>query len=207
MQIWLVRHASTSAQEEGRLQGQLDFPLSARGKEEAAKLAARLKNEVEFSRIFSSNLKRARDTAVLIAREGKKELEINYLPLLREYGWGVFEGLTWEEVAFIYPEQYRKIKRNYWRTYIPGRESRRGFISRVRALGRRVEYFPRAEKAILLVTHARLINAFITHMIGGDLNQKWLYSPQPASISVLERKPATKDFDLINFNDCHHLNS
>ena len=43
MQIWLVRHASTSAQEEGRLQGQMDFPLSNRGKKEAGKLAARLK--------------------------------------------------------------------------------------------------------------------------------------------------------------------
>lgn len=189
------------------MQGQLDFPLSARGEKEAGKLAARLKREVEFGRIFSSTLERARGTAILIVRESEKELEINYLPLLREYGWGAFEGLTWEEVAFIYPEQYRKIQKNYWRTYIPGRESRRGFISRVKALGRRVEYFPCAGKAILFVTHARLINAFITHMIGGDLNQKWVYSPQPASISVLERKPTTRKFDLINFNDCRHLTS
>lgn len=71
MQIWLVRHASTSAQEEGRLQGQMDFPLSNRGKKEAGKLAARLK-EVEFSRIFSSTLRRARETAILIAQERER---------------------------------------------------------------------------------------------------------------------------------------
>lgn len=186
------------------MQGQMDFPLSNRGKKEAGKLAARLK-EVEFSRIFSSTLRRARETAILIAQERERELGINCLPLLREYGWGAFEGLTWEEVAFIYPDQYRKMQKNYWRTYIPGRESRRGFISRIKALGRRVDLFSGTEDAILFVTHARLINAFITYMIGEDLNQRWVYSPQSASISVLERKPAAQNFSLINFNDCRHL--
>ena len=91
------------------------------------------------------------------------------------------------------------MQKNYWRTYIPGRESRRGFISRIKALGRRVDLFSGTEDAILFVTHARLINAFITYMIGEDLNQRWVYSPRSASISVLERKPAAQNFSLINF--------
>ena len=61
MDLWLVRHGTTKANLQGRLQGRLDFPLGDEGKKEVLLLARRLK-EQRFSFFFSSTLQRARET-------------------------------------------------------------------------------------------------------------------------------------------------
>ncbi len=202
MQIWLVRHASTRALEEERIQGLLDCPLSMKGRNEAGRLAIRIKDE-NISVALCSPLKRARETAEIIVKD--RELKIKFLPLISEYSWGIFEGLTWDEIALIFPDYFKKLQNNYWHAYIPGRESRRRFLLRIRATKRHIcsRYHPK--EIILLVTHGRFINAFITYMTGRDLDKKWNYSPKPASVSVLEGLPSNGNFFLKIFNDCNHL--
>ena len=60
--LCLVRHGETAWNAEGRVQGQLDVPLSEVGRAQARAVAAALALE-RFDAIYSSDLVRVRETA------------------------------------------------------------------------------------------------------------------------------------------------
>ena len=202
MQIWAIRHASTNASLEGRLQGQLDYPLCEHGRWEAQCLAYRLQ-QVKFTHSYCSPLQRTRETAQTILAGRNVPLNVNRR--FQEYGWGILEGLTWDEIYLLYPNLYHKIKNVYWWTKVPGRESRRRFMARVKASYYYLSSHNFSRDIILLVSHGRFLNAFISYLVKGNLSQKWEYAPSPASVSLLERVPGKDNFILRIFNDCQHL--
>ncbi|MFH8132552.1 MAG: histidine phosphatase family protein, partial [Candidatus Aenigmatarchaeota archaeon] len=67
MKILLVRHAETEGSEKGIFLGSIDESLNEKGRKQAEKLAERLKKE-KIDVIFSSKLKRAKETAEIINR-------------------------------------------------------------------------------------------------------------------------------------------
>jgi broad specificity phosphatase PhoE len=66
-EVWLIRHADAYRGLESLAAGTLDPPLSERGREQAARLAARLA-AVPLHAVWSSGLRRAEETAELVAR-------------------------------------------------------------------------------------------------------------------------------------------
>lgn len=104
-QITLLRHGESIGNAEARWQGQADFPLTDRGREQAFALAERWKKEkVQFDYVISSPLSRARETAEIIA--SALGLTIEFEPLWLERDNGEFSGLTAHEVRtnFTHPE-------------------------------------------------------------------------------------------------------
>lgn len=101
MDIYLIRHGETDYNKARRLQGVTDIPLNACGIELAEKTAEGLK-EVNFDRIYSSPLIRARKTAEII--RGDRELEIISTNGLREISFGDYEGLTILEENYNIPD-------------------------------------------------------------------------------------------------------
>jgi len=91
MEIVLTRHGETIENIEGRFQGHLPGKLSEKGKEQARKLAIRLKDE-KFDYIFSSDLARAADTTKEI-KKFHQNTPIEFTKLLRERNLGEFEGV------------------------------------------------------------------------------------------------------------------
>ncbi len=83
----LIRHAATAWNEEGRMQGRADIPLSAAGR--AAAAGWRPPPEAAGADWYSSPLTRARETA---ASMGLKAVTIE--PRLTEMDWGSWEGRT-----------------------------------------------------------------------------------------------------------------
>jgi broad specificity phosphatase PhoE len=91
LRIALIRHGPTDWNEEGRIQGHIDMPLSAAGR---AKMAALLPPAgFDLARAFASPLARARETAELL---GLTDPAID--ERLSEHHWGEWEGLTREEI-------------------------------------------------------------------------------------------------------------
>jgi probable phosphoglycerate mutase len=91
LRIAFLRHGPTDWNEEGRIQGRIDMPLSAAGR---AKMAALLPPQgFENVRAFTSPLGRARETAQLLGYP-------DAIPddRLAEHHWGAWEGLTREEI-------------------------------------------------------------------------------------------------------------
>ncbi len=102
--VYLARHGETDWNRDGRWQGQTDIPLNEAGRAQSLQLAERLR-AAGVAQVTASDLSRARETAEIVART----LGVPFLgtdPGLRERNFGVFEGLTRDEVARKYPGQW-----------------------------------------------------------------------------------------------------
>lgn len=89
MRIIAVRHGETLENAKHILMGQRQGTLSRKGRIQAKKLALKLKN-AKIDVIFSSDLRRARDTTKEIARYHK--VPVFYTKALREQNYGIFQG-------------------------------------------------------------------------------------------------------------------
>lgn len=123
----LIRHGETLWNRERRMQGQTDTSLSEKGREQVAALADRLAAS-RFAAIYSSDLTRAWDTASAIALVTGQQVVAE--PRLRERRFGIFEGLTYDEMEERYPEARRQFESRDPDFVIPGGESAREFYAR-----------------------------------------------------------------------------
>ena len=105
--VTLLRHGESVGNAESRWQGQRDYPLTERGREQAQALATRWKKEkVHFDTVISSPLSRAKETAEIVASSLNLKVEFDALWLERDNG--EFSGLTAQEVKenFEQPDFY-----------------------------------------------------------------------------------------------------
>ncbi|MDN5798100.1 MAG: histidine phosphatase family protein [Intrasporangium sp.] len=91
--IYLFRHGETEWSLSGQHTGTTDLPLLPEGEQAARELADVLKHH-HFERVLVSPLQRAKRTAEL-AGLGDFEVE----PLLREWDYGGYEGVTTKEIS------------------------------------------------------------------------------------------------------------
>ena len=96
MKLILTRHGETEENKKHIIQGHLPGTLSRGGIEQGRKLAERLKDE-KIGAIFSSDLRRAADTAKMIAKF-HPGIEVVYTEKLREGDPGSFTGQPSREV-------------------------------------------------------------------------------------------------------------
>jgi broad specificity phosphatase PhoE len=91
--IYLIRHGETEWARDGRHTGRTDIPLTDTGREQAGFLLP-IFDDVKFSRIFSSPLQRALETAKLAGVGSRVELEND----LKEWDYGDYEGITTQQI-------------------------------------------------------------------------------------------------------------
>ena len=121
MRIIIIRHAQSSANADGKWQGQLDFDLSSLGERQANLLSKRFSLEkFQPTYIYSSPLKRALRTAEIVF----PEKSIFQIDDLKENGIGIFEGKNLEEVKSLYPDAAKEFEVNQNFSSIPNAESR-----------------------------------------------------------------------------------
>jgi probable phosphoglycerate mutase len=100
--IIAIRHGETAWNVDTRIQGQLDIPLNDRGQWQAAQLAEALATQDPLDAVYTSDLKRAHQTASAVAaRQGLTP--VSHVGL-RERGFGAFEGKTFAEIEKDLPE-------------------------------------------------------------------------------------------------------
>lgn len=87
--VYIVRHGETEWSLAGKHTGLTDLPLTAQGEQNARLLAARLR-DIEFARVFTSPLLRARQTCQLAGFGKSPEVDGD----LVEWDYGDYEGLT-----------------------------------------------------------------------------------------------------------------
>lgn len=117
----LARHGETAWSKSGQHTGRTDLPLTELGREQARRLGAALVGRT-FSRVLSSPLRRAVDTAGLAGFGDRVEL----IDDLREWDYGIYEGRTRADIARDVPGW------TVWSKPIVGGES-------LAALGRRAD--------------------------------------------------------------------
>lgn len=103
--LLLARHGESDWNRARRWQGHADRPLTERGRAQAAELAARLA-EIPLDAVYSSDLRRARETAAAVAQT--HGIEVDEVPDLREVDVGSWEGLTRDEAERRFPDAFRR---------------------------------------------------------------------------------------------------
>lgn len=154
-EILLIRHGETLWNQQGRMQGQQDSPLTPVGMNQARQLARRMK-ALEFTALYSSDLGRAHQTARCIADETGHEVIAE--PGLRERSFGIFEGLTNTEIKLRHPEDHELFAKRLPDYRMSGGESAAQFRERVIVtMERIVKRHP--DETIAIVSHGLVLDA------------------------------------------------
>jgi len=103
-EFWLVRHGQTEWNTAGRLQGRLDSPLTATGREQALAAGKALAG-VDFALAWCSTAPRALATAALLNEARVRPLEFCASEALAEMHFGEWEGRTKAEILTSYGEK------------------------------------------------------------------------------------------------------
>jgi broad specificity phosphatase PhoE len=167
--LYLVRHGETEWSRTGQHTGRTDLPLLPDGEEQARGLGECLRS-IRFRAVWSSDLRRARRTAELAG------FEPIVTPLLREYDYGEYEGLTTAEI-------HRR--RPGWQLFAdgcPGGESPAQVLARARAFLAGLEG---VEGPIAAFSHGHFLRALGVAWVGLDITAAGLLALDTASVSAL----------------------
>jgi broad specificity phosphatase PhoE len=181
----LCRHGRTDWNDDGRYQGQTDVPLNSVGWEQARFLAQTLRSE-PVSAIYSSDLSRAADTAVEIARF--HGLPVNRDPRLREIDQGRWEGLTAPQIHRHDAELHRRWEAEPLSIRLPGGESVEDV--RLRALAASRDMLAgHSGGLICLVTHKVVLTVIRCELTGDPLEPALRRLPDNASFEKVAVPP------------------
>jgi broad specificity phosphatase PhoE len=197
--LFLVRHGQSTWNHERRIQGQLDPPLSDEGRRQAARLGKRLAGRT-FSALYTSDLKRAAETAQLVGQA----VGVVGMPMaeLREIYLGQWEGLRTEELAERFPEAWASWTDEPDWDLVPGGEGSAAFEARVSlALDRLFARHPQDD--VLVVTHGGVIQIALHHVVGRPGRGIFPFRIQNTSVSILEKRNGR--VVVSGVNDIGHL--
>jgi probable phosphoglycerate mutase len=134
------------------------------GREQARALGRRLAGQA-FAALYTSDLLRARDTARAIAEHTGREAVED--PRLQERRFGIFEGLTAEEIVARYPEEHARFASRDPDYAVPGGESARSFTQR--CIGCLAELAARHRgDEVVVVTHGLVLDSLYRAAHGLD---------------------------------------
>jgi probable phosphoglycerate mutase len=201
--VLLVRHGQSEGNAAGRFGGHTATPLSARGRRQAEATARALHAE-KTTAIYSSDLSRAVETAMPLAR--LTGLDVEQREGFRERGVGVMEGLTFEEAAALHPEQYGALIRRDFDHVILGGESYRQMLERASdQLDRAIA--EHAGGRICIFSHTGTICILALHLMGAldapELRPVWVATAN-CGITRFELR-ADGFVRVLAVNDTRHL--
>ena len=169
----IMRHAKTEWNQEKRIQGQRNSPLTPEGKQEARKWGRLLKT-FSWNRILVSVTGRAFETAAIV--NGYLQIPVIRESRLQEQDWGEWTGKTLSMIKKEIPGLLEKQEMAGWGFRPPGGEDRHTVWERSRkALKEAVEKWPGEQ--ILVITHEGVIKC----LIYGLLSRRFL----PTEPSIL----------------------
>lgn len=151
--LLVLRHGQSTWNAEGRWQGQADPPLSAEG-ERQARAAAEALRDIPFRRAVSSDLRRAVQTAEILA--DALDLTVQVDLDLREIDVGDWSGLTRPEIEAGWPGELARWSAGESESP-PGGESRSALVARAGRAMVRVAAAVDSGQQVLVVAHGALI--------------------------------------------------
>lgn len=201
--LYLIRHGQSAGNAEGRFGGHSATPLSDLGRRQADITAQALSKE-RFTAIYSSDLRRAVQTAEALAN--LTGLPVNSTGVFRERNIGVLEGLTFDEAEKEFPGDYRAlVDRNVAHVITKG-ESYRQLVDRaavaideilVKHNGGRVAIF----------AHTGTICFLTLHLMGalspGTVSTPWIVTSN-CGIHKFEFR-GRDNLRILALNDTQHL--
>ncbi len=195
---YIVRHGKTVWNTEKRTQGQKNSELTKQGIDQAKRLFENF-SHIHIDEVYSSDLKRAYETAKIIRPSAEIHLEKGF----REINFGVWEGLTIEEIQRTYPELY-----SLWETS----PEKVAFVNGERV----IDAFERVNKTfweidskyenknILIVTHAMVVKLLLLGFLNASIDKIFNIIQGNLAMNVIKTK--NKKATIFTMNDTSYLN-
>jgi broad specificity phosphatase PhoE len=182
LRLVLIRHGETDWNREARYQGHRDTALSEIGRAQA-EAAGRLLAGQRLHAVWSSPLRRARETAAAIA--APQGLAVQVEEAFAEMRFGEWEGLTVDEVSARFPGLHRMWLETPHLVDVPGGETLDFLRARV-LKGLRGLRAAHDGQTVCLVTHGMTSRILILEALGLDLDRLWSLQTSFTGISELE---------------------
>lgn len=189
----LIRHGETNYNRDGRWQGaRSDVPLNAAGRDQALQVVERLRGWPLVA-IYTSPLRRARETATPLAIE--LGLDPVVIEELREMDHGEWEGKTRSEILAGWEAEHDAFEADPTGVRRPGGESYGDLAERVWPVLDRLTELHRGQQ-IALVTHAGPIRLMLSRTLGRPLTEREEFGTENATVFVFDR--ADEDWRLVD---------
>jgi broad specificity phosphatase PhoE len=169
-EMLLVRHGESTANAKGIWQGQMEFPLSERGRAQASLAGHGLSSE-PFEGLYSSPLSRAFETAEIIRDRAGFAGQVVPFDGLSERNGGILEGHTWAEQEHRNPELAKKFlaipEEERWA--LVGAETDEEVIARFEEALSSIRALHPGGTRIVVVSHGGVMRAFLRKHFGPDV--------------------------------------
>lgn len=200
MTVYLIRHGQSATNLAAQFTGQLDVPLSELGQQQAQKVGEYFLG-VHIDKIYSSDLCRAMDTVVLLAKTHRVPLE--KVREFREIYAGDWQGMRFDDIKATYPDEYAVWMNDIGNCICTNGESVQELLDRVLGKLREIAALHDGE-TVVIATHATPIRALLAYLQDGNLNNmnrvQWVPN---ASITKLIYQNGV--FTPVQIGDVSHL--
>jgi probable phosphoglycerate mutase len=159
-QFFLMRHAATVWNREGRIQGQADAPLARSGRRQIETWRGHV-DQLQLDEIHSSDLGRALATARGLNLG--RDLPLATEPRLREQDWGRWTGRVHRHLKKEDAEAYARQTARGWQFQPPAGESHLQVLERALAALRDMAA-GQTGRRILVVTHEGVLKCLVYHL-------------------------------------------
>jgi len=184
MNVTLVRHPQTTANEKHIIYGNSDYPYTKRGERQRhwVKDYMAINYGIQLEEIPDTNIKiisspkgRALNLAIAIAKELDISAEMN--ENISEMDFGIFEGLTIEEAMETYPDAYANFQEYFDTTRIPDGESYGEFINRMDMFLEHITFLNNERKVdeIIVVSHGGVIRELLERLLDINPGESWKF--------------------------------
>jgi len=194
IKLILIRHPETDWNKQKRYMGRADIPLNSRGRKQARIISNYLKKE-KVSVVYSSGLKRALETAELIAKT--HNLKVKEDERLNETDFGQWEGMTFKQIQKRYPGLAKKFLSNLLKLKIPGGESFSEFKNRISASLK--EILAEEQGNVVIIAHGGVNRVIICELLKIPFSHLWQIKQDGGAINKIEIYEDINVASLINY--------
>ncbi len=182
--LFLVRHGEVDFPE-GVFYGQMDIPLSDRGREQSRLVARRL-DGLGLDSVITSDLSRCR--YIVQSMESLSQERILTEPALREINFGLWQGLSWKEIEEAWPGRMEQRMKHLSSYRPPDGESLTDLWNRSRCV-----FSECLEgmygKRVAIIAHGGINRVFICKLLGMELQNLFRLHQDHACINRVDSYP------------------
>lgn len=186
--VLLIRPGATDFDDQGRIKGSLDMPMSDVGRRQVTNMAEELAAfapGVIYSAPCESALETAKQFAARLAAD-KREVKIKTIDAFRNLDHGLWEGKLIDELRRNNPKLYRRGVESAGELVPPGGESVVEAKHRVmKALAKVVK---KSERQVVAIVIPDPMGEIVRHLLVGDdeLSNLWKYETDNAHWDLIE---------------------
>ena len=196
--VIIMRHGRTEWNRVERFRGRVDIGLDEVGTKQAEVAAKRIR-EWPISAIYSSPLRRAMDTAEIIA--APLELNVQSMSGIIDIDYGSWQGLSIEQVVARDDNLYSQWVESPYEVKFPGGESFTEARERVAStIGDLIQQHPK--ETFVLVSHKVICQILILNLLGLDSSHFWQITQDVCAMNLFEIRGGIPSVLFLN-DTCH----